>query len=130
MKRQNFADYGDLLIRVTAGLIFLIAGYAKLSGKVDFAAMLGGLGFPAAGFLATLVAVTEVIGGILLILGLWTYVAAIALAVVIVFAIFTVHWSDGWAGYRYPLLLLVVLIRYIGTHGFGCMGSICGIKSK
>ena len=118
MKREQLADYGDFLIRVVAGFIFLFAGYAKITGQVDFAGMLAGLGFPLAGFLAVLVAIAEIVGGAMLILGLWTYVASIALAVVIAFALVTVNLSNGWNEFRYPLLLLAVLIRYIGTHGF------------
>ena len=122
--RQKLANYGDFLIRVVAGLIFVFAGYGKLTGIVNFSGMLAGIGFPAAGFFAWLVAIIELVGGVLLILGLWTYAAAIALAIVMVFAILTVHISDGWNGYKYPLLLLVVLIRYIGTHGFANTHSI------
>lgn len=119
MKRDKLADYGDFLIRIIAGLIFVFAGYAKITGQVDFPGMLAGLGFPLPGLLATLVAITELVGGVLLILGLWTYIAAILLAVVMAFAIITVNLSNGWNDFRYPLLLLAVLIRYIGTHGFG-----------
>ena len=130
MKRDKLADYGDFLIRIVAGLIFVFAGYAKLTGKVDFTAMLTGLGFPLPGFLAFLVAVAELVGGVLLILGLWTYVAAILLAIVITFALVTVNISKGWNDFRYPLLLLAVLIRYIGTHGFGHVKDLFGSKIK
>lgn len=120
---KKLAEYGDFLIRIVAGLIFVFAGYAKMTGGDQFANMLSGIGFPFAPFLAWLVAIVEVVGGTLLVLGLWTYVAAVALAIVITFAIVTVHLPIGWNGYRFQLLLLVVLIRYIGTHGWGSLHS-------
>ena len=117
-KLGKLSDYGDFFIRIVAGLIFVFAGYSKLSGISNFEGMLAGIGFPAPGIFAIIVAIIELIGGAMLVLGLWTYIAAILLAVVMVFAILTVHVQDGWNGFKYPLLLFVVLVKYIGTHGF------------
>ena len=121
MKSKNMANYGDMLIRIVAGLIFIIAGYGKLFAKPGiegFSGMLGGLGFPIPVFFAVLVGIIELAGGILLFLGVWNRIPAALLAIIMLVAIFTVHLKDGWNGYRYQLLLLVVLIRYIGTCGF------------
>lgn len=131
---KNIAQYGDLLIRIVAGLIFILAGYGKLfaSPGIDgFTGMLSGLGFPAPAFFAVVVGLIELIGGILLLLGLWTHIVATLLAVIMLVAIVTVHLSNGWgaaSGVRYPLLLLVVLIRYIGTPGFCDIKGLMGAK--
>ncbi len=56
---------------------------------------MAGLGMPAAGALATVVATVEVIGGLALILGVGTRIAAALLAVVMVVAIVTVKAQLG-----------------------------------
>ncbi|MEK7173797.1 MAG: DoxX family protein, partial [Patescibacteria group bacterium] len=58
-------------LRVVTGLTFAIHGYQKISMGVDnFANMLLLLGVPAAPFMAWVVTLVELIGGILIILGI------------------------------------------------------------
>jgi putative oxidoreductase len=126
MKMKEIGNYGDLLIRIVVGLIFVITGYGKLFGAPGiqgFTGMLTGIGIPAASFIAVLIGVIELIGGVLLILGLWTNYASTLLGIIIFVAILAVHLKNGWGDTRYPLLLLVALIRYMGTSGY------CDVKT-
>jgi putative oxidoreductase len=120
MEFKGVAKSGDLLIRAVTGLIFILAGYGKLfaqPGIEGFSGMLSGIGFPAPVFFAVLVGGIELVGGILLLIGFWTHISSLFLAVIMLTAIFTVHLQNGWADVRYPLLVLVALVRYIGTPG-------------
>ena len=121
MKYEKISQFGEFFTRIVIGVIFILAGYGKLfatPGIEGFSGMLGGLGFPLPGFLAILIGVIELVGGIMLLLGLWTTVSASLLSVIMLVAVITVHFKDGWAGYRYQLLLLVATLRYIGNAGF------------
>ena len=118
---KKLAMYGDFLVRIVAGLIFIFAGYGKLFGAPGiegFTGMLTSIGFPFPGFWAVLVGIVELVGGILLLVGLCNKVSAALLSIVMLVAIITVHIPNGWNDTRFPLLLFTVLIRYIGTPGF------------
>ncbi|PRB08788.1 DoxX family protein [Microbacterium sp. MYb62] len=95
------ASLGILVIRVVAGAIFAAHGAQKifeftLPGTiVSFA----GMGVPLPEIAAPVVAFVELIGGILLILGLFTRPVGILLAIDMVVAIIAVHLPAGlWVG--------------------------------
>lgn len=103
----------SLLIRLILAPVMIIAGFNKLalSGDVthlhqyflasnDIVAWFGnnewGLGLPMPSVLAFLAAWTEFLGGIFLLLGLFTRLTAIPLMITMVVAATTVHASNGW----------------------------------
>ncbi|MFM1655220.1 DoxX family protein [Brevibacillus sp. B_LB10_24] len=103
-------DIGLLLLRVVLGLVFLVHGWSKFQGGIDktvgFFAMLG---LP--GILAYIVAVIELVGGLLMILGLGTRVIGALFALVMLGAIFTAKLSAGFlGGYELDLILLAASI--------------------
>jgi len=53
-----------------------------------------------------------------LLLGLFTTISAALLSFIMVVAIITVHLKNGWGDYKYPLLLLVATLRYVGNAGY------------
>lgn len=84
---------GKLLLRLTVGGLMLFHGIAKLqSGVGGIEGMLTGAGLPAA--MAYGVYVGEVVAPILLILGLWTRIAAVVFAFNMVVAITLAHSGD------------------------------------
>ncbi len=79
----SLLDYGLLapfLIRIVAGFIFLDLGYLKVKKERERWYNLFNTFIGMGGFLVTLVAVVEMVGGVLLILGLFTQIAALVLA--------------------------------------------------
>jgi len=83
------ADKALLAIRLVAGIVFFVHGYGKLTGNPSiemFAGMLNNIGFPFATFFAWIVALTEALGGLALILGIFVRPAAILLSVVMLVA--------------------------------------------
>ncbi|MGZ0067016.1 DoxX family protein [Microbacterium arborescens] len=105
------ASVGLLILRVALGGIFIAHGAQKifedsLSATADAFA---GMGVPLAPVLGPAVAVLELTGGILLVLGLLTRPIALLLAVTMVVALVLVHLPAGfWAadgGYEYVAVL-------------------------
>jgi putative oxidoreductase len=110
------APYAALLLRVSLGLLFLAHAGLKFfvftpAGTAKF---FDSVGLPPA--LAYVTIAVEVLGGVALILGLWTRVAAIVLVPILLGAIFTVHGAAGFfftnahGGWEYPAFWSVALI--------------------
>ncbi len=110
---QTYERYGPTLLRITLGIIFL-AHSAYL--KVVVFTILGffeSLGLPA--FSAYAVMLAEIVGGILLILGIRVRETAAVLAIVALGATWT-HSGFGWVfsnqggGWEYPLFLTIACV--------------------
>ncbi|MGW9126866.1 DoxX family protein [Paenibacillus chitinolyticus] len=106
MNSLNKWQYGAFILRIVLGLIFLVHGYQKFEGGLSgVAGFFGSLGLP--GFMAYVVAVIELAGGILMLIGLGTRWIAAAFAVIMLVAIFTAKLSLGFTGgYELELALL------------------------
>lgn len=110
--------FGVLILRLVLGAIFFKAGSGKLfgwfggHGLEGAASFFQSLGIPAPHFQAVFVGGTEFLGGLALILGLLTRLAAIPLAITMIVAIFTAH-RDG--DFYYPLVILCGLVALMDT---------------
>lgn len=109
------APYAALIMRVALGIMFLAHGLTKVFvfTPAGTAAFFNSIGFP--GFLAYPVMAFEVIGGLMLVLGVYSrWVATIA--VVQLFVASTVHFGNGWSftnangGWEYPIYLAVTAL--------------------
>ena len=93
---------GLLILRVVMGLTLAAHGSQKLfgwfegPGRAGTAGMFTKLGFRWPTTMALLAGAAEFFGGLLFALGLLTPFAAIALVVVMLNAIITVHWQKGF----------------------------------
>lgn len=93
--RFQFIDsFGPLLLRVTVGVVFAASGWGKLGDLDKVAEFFSELGIAAPRFNALLVACTECFGGIALVLGLMTRLAAVPLAITMLVAIGTALLPD------------------------------------
>ena len=109
-------SYGILVLRVVLGSIMAAHGAQKLfgwfggGGPVGTAGSLGQLRFRAPLSMALAAGTAELGGGLLLAAGLLTPLAALAITVVMLNAIATVHWRNGFwntkGGYEFNLLVL------------------------
>jgi putative oxidoreductase len=105
------APYAALLLRLSLSIMFIAHSvYLKafvftLPGTAQFFASIG---LPP--FLAYVVFVTEVVGGVLLLLGVYARWAALALMPILLGAAWA-HWPNGWVftapngGWEYPVFL-------------------------
>jgi putative oxidoreductase len=108
-------DFGLLLLRLALGITFVAHGWAKFSSMEDTVAFFGMLGM--ASIFAYLVAIVEVVGGVALILGLHTDIAALALAAVMVVALVYVKMikfnAPFLTGYELDFVLLAGLLTIV-----------------
>ena len=82
---------GLLALRVVVGVTFLVHGLDKLGDLAGTEQFFASIAIPAPGLMAPLVAVTETVGGLLLVAGLATRLAAAALTVNMLVALVTAH---------------------------------------
>jgi len=110
------APYAAFLLRVILGALFLVHAGLKLfvltpAGTAQF---FSSIGLPPA--LAYVTIAAEVLGGVALIVGVWTRIVAIAIIPILLGAILTVHGSAGFffnnarGGWEYPAFWIVALI--------------------
>lgn len=93
--------WAPLLLRLIVGFGFAQHGIAKLlRGPDAFAAVLQTLGVPGPHLMAWLTILTELIGGIALIMGAFVTVVSLPLAVILLVAIFTVHLPYGFSSIK------------------------------
>jgi uncharacterized membrane protein YphA (DoxX/SURF4 family) len=87
-------------LRLYLAPIMWMAGSTKLANFSDTAAWFGnsewGLGLPFPYVMAALATGTELLGAILLLVGLATRWISLPLAITMLVAAFTVHWPHGW----------------------------------
>lgn len=94
---KNNYELGLLIIRVVLGASFLTHGIMKFSAGISgTVGWFSSIGLP--GFLAYVIAIIEVAGGIAMILGIGTRIVAALFALVMLGAIFMVKISVGFAG--------------------------------
>lgn len=111
-------NIGIIILRVVLGFIFAVHGFQKFqAGLGNIAGFFDSIGIP--GFLAYVVAIIELVGGILLILGVGTRVISALLAIIMVGATFTAKFSigfvgaNGLAGYEFDVALAAMAIYFI-----------------
>mgnify|MGYP005990453313 FL=1 len=124
-------DIGKLILRVSISVLMLFHGYTKLVHGVDkIAAGLVKSGLPE--FLAYGVYIGEVLLPVLIILGLFTRLAALGMGITMVFAIYLVFWEklflltkNGAPVIELPLLYLIlsIVIFFIGAGKYSFDGK-------
>lgn len=117
---SRWGAFAPLALRVVTGVIFAMHGWQKLQmGVPGVSGFLGGLGFPMPEVFAVLLIAAELVGGIFLILGVFTHWTAKVLVVVALVALVTVHLSKGFflmnGGYEYILLILAASVSLMIT---------------
>jgi len=122
-------DAGKLVLRLSVGVLMLMHGVFKIGTGVDgIVGMVAKAGLP--GALGYLVYVGEVLAPLLVIIGLWTRPAALAMFGTMIVAIGLVHMQDlflltgngGWALELQGLFLfgsLAIALLGAGRHSIG-----------
>ena len=99
--RSALAGWVPIPLRLIVGYGFIEHGFAKMSrGPDTFAAILGALGVPAPHFMTWVSILTEVLGGLAVLVGGFVIVASIPMAMLLFVAIFTVHLPNGFSSVK------------------------------
>lgn len=75
------APYTLTWLRILVGITFLLHGLPKFSNLAGFSGFMGSLGVPLSGVMGPFIAILEVVGGLLLIIGLGVRWASLLFAV-------------------------------------------------
>lgn len=105
------------VLRVGVGAILAVHGLQKANDFASWTGMVEQLGIPAPTLFAALGMIAELGGGIALVLGLLTPIAAAMLLTNMLVAVFVVHWDNGLmaadGGYEYALTLALVSLFFL-----------------
>lgn len=107
-----------LVMRFALGVIMVAHGYQKVFRNLrPFVHMVGSMGIPQ--WLGYVAAFTELLGGLLIIIGFFTRPAAFALCIDLGVAIWKVHWHNGLMGspdhpgFEFPLAVVALAFALI-----------------
>lgn len=115
-----FSDWSLLALRLVVGIIFLVHGWPKLKKLVETWGNFSMMGFKPGWFWGTIVAVLEVVGGALLVLGIWVQVPALLLAIQMLVATFwKIKNGQKFSGGYELDVILVAAALVIMTMGSG-----------
>ncbi|MBI4589648.1 MAG: DoxX family protein [Candidatus Rokubacteria bacterium] len=119
-------DYGPTILRIVVGIVYVMHSYVALARftPAGTAAFMANVGLPAPALTAWIVIAVHGLGGLLLILGLWTRWAAAANAIIMLVALVKVHLPQGFflkvmaggasvGGFEFVLLLLAATVALI-----------------
>jgi putative oxidoreductase len=125
--------WGLVPIRLMVGVIFVVHGAQKAFGWFGgsgFDGTLGMfrdmLGFPAPGLFAVLLIIAELVGGILLIVGIVPRLAALAIGIVMIGALLTAHRGDPFVRTHTQQMILAACITMMIAGG----GALSLLPSK
>jgi putative oxidoreductase len=126
---QRFSTCVEVALRIALGAILIPHGCQKLfgwfggAGLAKFATIFENIGYKPGLFWVIVVALTEALGGLLLVLGLFTRVAALAVLIFMLNAIYVTSakgffWTAG--GFEYSLLIAFVALFFLIRGGGTC----------
>ena len=118
-KQLTLPSWAPVPLRLIVGFGFVQHGYAKLlKGPEAFASILHLLGVPAPHLMAWLTIVTELAGGFAVLLGAFVPLVSAPMAVVLLTAMFSVHWRYGFSSIK--LLTVTPEGAKFGPPGYEC----------
>jgi putative oxidoreductase len=117
--RFPIARWAPLPLRLIVGLGFMQHGFAKLfKGPDVFAAILHALAVPAPHLMAWVTILTELLGGLAILLGAFVSLVSLPMAALLLVAIFTVHLPYGFSSIK--LMAVTAAGAQFGPPGYEC----------
>jgi putative oxidoreductase len=117
LTRFPIARWSPIPLRLIVGFGFMQHGFAKLSRGPDaFAAILQAMGVPDPHFMAWLTIMTEVLGGLTVLLGAFVTIVSVPMMAVLLVAMFKVHLPYGFSSIK--LLAVTATGAKFGPVGY------------
>ena len=115
--RFPMARWSPIPLRLIVGYGFMQHGFAKLSrGPDGFVAILQAMGVPVPHFMAWLSILTELFGGLAVLLGAFVTIVSVPMMAVLLVAMFTVHLPYGFSSIK--LLAVTATGAKFGPVGY------------
>ena len=118
LRSSGSRGVGLAVLRLMVGIAFISHGMMKLNGLEGAVRFFASRGIPMAEFMAPFVSTVEVVGGILLILGLVARFAGLALAFDMAVAVLTGLAKPTWQAHELELILFGSAVMFL-LHGAG-----------
>jgi putative oxidoreductase len=119
-KASGAEDTAATLLRMAVGVIFIAHGWGKVIDVAGTAQQFASLGIPEPQIMVYVAIAGEFGGGLGLLIGFLTRIAALGTLCTMLVAIMSVHMGHGLfaknGGYEYPLVLALVSLFFV-THG-------------
>lgn len=132
-QRASLEPIALLVLRIVVGVIMVVHGWQKVSDIQTWQGHVASMGLPFPMVSAYLGAAGEFLGGLGLIFGFLTPIAAFGVFCTMAVAVFWVHWPNGLLaknnGFEYPLTLMTVAL-YLMMRGSGPLGIDPFIEKK
>jgi putative oxidoreductase len=117
LTRFPLARWSPIPLRLIVGYGFMQHGFAKLyRGPGAFAAILQGMGTPAPHLMAWLTILTELLGGLAVLLGAFVTIVGVPMMAVLLVAMFKVHLQYGFSSIK--LLAVTATGARFGPVGY------------
>ncbi len=124
-------DWAILVMRLALGLIFIAHGWRKASNFAGTVKWMGGEGFYPGWFWASVVTCAELLGGLFILVGLFTQPVALTLVInmMVAFA-YNFKKNAGFFGHLELDLILIVSLLLLSTlgNGFFSLNGLLGIQ--
>lgn len=118
----TLSPLGLAILRIVVGVIMIAHGWQKLTAYDAWYSTLQQLGVPMLEVLAPLSVAAELAGGVGILVGLLTPIAAFGVLCQMIAAIYLVHWDFGLfasnGGFEYPLTIAAVAL-FLTVRGAG-----------
>jgi putative oxidoreductase len=117
LTQSPMARWSPIPLRLIVGYGFMQHGFAKLSrGPDTFAAILQGMGVPDPHLMAWLTILTELLGGLAVLLGAFVTIVSVPMTAVLLTAMFKVHLPYGFSSIK--LLAVTATGAKFGPVGY------------
>lgn len=123
---KSSVNTGLLVLRIGVGAIFIFAGWMKVSDLHGTVTMFAGMGFNA--FWAYVASFVELLGGIAVLLGIFTRGAAFLLMITMIVALYKVHADPAMLMTPLAMFFATLALSFTGAGTYSLMRKMCGCE--
>ncbi|HEX7737632.1 MAG TPA: DoxX family protein [Ktedonobacteraceae bacterium] len=112
--QTRLAQLAPLVLRIVVGIVFIVHGYMKITNLAQTTGFFIRASVPLPNVVAPVVALLEIIGGLALLLGLYSRTFSLLLIIDMLFAISLAKNKTGFVGgWEFELTLIAILLAIV-----------------